>query len=43
MSHQSFSATTARFLNPDSAKHQEIKHDDKQTIEGNKVIDSYKI
>lgn len=34
MSHQSFCTTTARFICPESAQHNEIKHDDKQSIEG---------
>ncbi|KRT86196.1 hypothetical protein AMK59_132, partial [Oryctes borbonicus] len=33
ISHQSFSNTTARFLSPENAQHNEIKHDDKQSIE----------
>ncbi|KAK9709785.1 AMP deaminase [Popillia japonica] len=33
MSHQSFCTTTARFICPESAQHNEIKHDDKQSIE----------
>lgn len=34
VSHQTFCATTACFLNPNSNEHAEKHHDDKQTIEG---------